>query len=186
MVRYNIDNFKNKKTNICFITGLSGCGKTTLAKKLVKNHGYVHIDLDDFEQCSVFPTLEDVKKDAGEIFYLYFLNHKDIYKNLKDGNFHGERLCFEIKKFLYFVIEYCKNHNEKYILEGVQIYSFLKPENICKHSYIIIDKNVLICLFRRIKRNLSYGYNLEDLEIIEAVKWYVSEHKIFKNLYKKI
>lgn len=185
-MKYNLNNLKDGKTNICFITGLSGSGKTTLAKTISKKYGYIHINLDDFEQCHLFKSLKEIKTKCGDVFYIYFLKHRNLYEKLRNKDIYGEKLCSEIKKFLYFVIDYCNNDNEKYILDGVQIYSFLEPDILHKHSFIIINENMISCIYRRIKRNYKYGYKFSELEPHKMIKWYIQELKIFTRFYHKI
>lgn len=188
MIIYNLNNFKNRKTNICFVTGLSASGKTTLSKKIAKKYGYIHIDLDNFEPPMSTQTLDDIKIECGEVFYIYFSKHKELYNRLRTERINEEELYEEFTRFMDFVINYCKNDSKKYILEGIQIYSILKPSILLEHSFIIIDKSIIFCIYRKIKRNYRCGYikKLSDLKLFHMIKFYNYEQKNFKFFLKKV
>lgn len=187
MLLKNLRNFPNK-TNLCFITGLSASGKSTLARKISQRTNSIIIELDFFERCYIFQDLEGVKNQAGEIFYNYFISHKSLYEKLKRKYLKGKILEKEIKKFLFYVIEYTsKDKAHSYIIEGVQIYGFLDFSLIKSNAIIVLPTNYLVCIFRRIKRSYKDKEvtNLKDLEFVNMLNWYLEEKEILKEFIKK-
>lgn len=53
-------------SNILFLIGFMGCGKTTLGKKLATRMGYTFIDLDDELEKQAGMTITDYFKEYGE------------------------------------------------------------------------------------------------------------------------
>lgn len=146
MLTRNFNNFQTK-TNLYFITGLSGSGKSTLARKISERTNSITIELDFFERCYIFRDLEEVKEEAGNLFYEYFIKHKSIYEKLKRKSLKGKILETEIKKFLFYVIDYAsKDKAHSYIIEGVQIYSFL-TFSLIKNNAIIVFTYKLLSLY---------------------------------------
>lgn len=177
----NLEDFNSGKTNICLITGLSGSGKTTEALNMLDNNN-IHIELDLFEQCYLFPDLNELRQKAGDVFYEYFTEHPGKYQALQNKEFLGLALGNEIKKFLEYVLLYCREHNDKkYIIEGVQIYCFLDVEENKDLAYIVINKSFISCMLKRIKRSITKDKEkLKNLELIKMFNWYRCESEILK------
>lgn len=147
---------------------------------LQENITYIELDL--FEQCYIFSDLNEVKEKAGNVFYEYFIEHPGKYQALKNKEFSGLALGNEIKKFLEYVLLYCREHNDKkYIIEGVQIYCFLDVEENKDLAYLIINKSMFSCMLKRIKRSLKdEKQKIKDLELIKMFNWYRCESEILK------
>lgn len=178
----NLDEF-HKGKNILLITGLSGSGKSTLSKQF----DGIHIELDLFEQCYQFQTLEEVKDKAGIIFYHYFTEFPFIYKKLKQKELKGNILGKEIRKFLLYVLNYCNNDiKNDYILEGVQIYSFLNIEEIKDYPLILIEIHYLKAMLQRIKRSLKNNERIKDLELFRMFLYYFQENKVIKKFQEGV
>lgn len=182
IITKNIEDFNTGKTNICLITGLSGSGKTTKALKMLKEN-MTHIELDLFEQCYIFSDLNEVKEKAGDVFYEYFIEHPGKYQALKNKEFSGLALGNEIRKFLRYVLDFCReNNNQKYVIDGVQIYCFLDIEENNDLAYIVINKPIFSCILKRIKRSLKdEKQKIKDLELIKMFNWYRCESEILKS-----
>lgn len=58
-----IRKLKSKELNLIAIDGVDGSGKSTLAKNLVKNLGYLHINLDDYLKKNRGTYVENIKYD---------------------------------------------------------------------------------------------------------------------------
>lgn len=140
---YRLNDFYDNKTNICFIMGLSGSGKSTFAKLLAKsltnekNNYYlkkeydnvVYVALDDLLLTKCRFTLEKLKNNYNDLVYSYFNGCGNKYfidreefnnLNIKDRNEY-EKLLFP--DFIKYTIEYSKIHNNKrFIIEGVELF----------------------------------------------------------------
>lgn len=178
----NFDKFKDGKTNICFVTGLSGSGKSTEAERLAKEYNAEWIELDIFEHCKSFT--DDQIKEAGQVFYDYLSSHKDIWNKLKNNELHGKDLNTEISKFINYCINWCLRHKEnKWIIEGVQIFSFIEPKEIKNYPIVFIRASMVKSILQRWKRNGDGKIHLwKELknEFPQLLSWYIDNEKAFK------
>lgn len=174
----NFDKFQSGDSNVCLVTGLSGSGKSTIAQKIAKENKAEWIELDLFENCSMFTT-DDQLKEAGEVFYEYLSSHQDIWEKLKGKELHGKDLTDEVSKFTYYCIAWCKKHNDaKWVIEGVQIYSIEKSKSIRNLPTIIIGASVLKSIAQRLKRAKENGELKDNLsELPQLIGYYVDNDK---------
>lgn len=184
----NFDDFKSGKKNICFITGLSGSGKSTIGEKVANENKAEWIELDIFEHCRSFT--DDQLKEAGEVFYEYLSSHKKVWDALKNNKLHGNELGEEIKKFLSYCISWCKRHKEKkWIIEGVQIYSFGDPEKIKHEPIIFVNASMVKSIIQRWKRNGNGKIDLlKELknEFPQMLRWYIENERDLQKFIKAV
>lgn len=184
----NYDKFESDKSNICLITGLSGSGKSTLAEQIASKNKAEWIELDLFEHCNGFT--DDQLKEAGQVFYDYLSAHKDIWDKLKKKELHGKDLGDEINKFVHYCISWCKkNKSKKWVIEGVQIYSFMKFEEIRSYPLVIKNTSALKSIIQRWKRNGDGKIDLmKELrnEFPQLLAWYKDEEKALSDFRKSI
>ena len=183
---YNVDKFENGKTNILFVTGLSGSGKTTLSQKIAVEFNAEWIELDCFEQCYAFTDSQ--LKEAGEVFYDYLSNHKALWDKLKAKEIKGEELGKEIEKFVHYCISWCrKRKDKKFVIDGVQIYSFLDSSVLKSEAVIITGTSAKNSLLQRLKRDghgkIEWGKELKN-EFPNLLAWYWEEEKYLKGFRK--
>ena len=184
----NYDKFESGRSNICLITGLSGSGKSTLAEQIASNNKAEWIELDLFEHCNGFT--DDQLKEAGQVFYDYLSANKDIWDKLKKKELHGKDLGEEINKFVHYCISWCKkNKSKKWVIEGVQIYSFMKFEEIKSYPLVIKNTSALKSIIQRWKRNGDGKIDLmKELrnEFPQLLAWYKDEEKALSDFRKSI
>ncbi len=184
----NYEKFQANKSNICLITGLSGSGKTTLAEKITKENNAKLIELDVFEHC--YGYTDDQLKEAGQVFYDYLSSHKSVWDKLKKKAITGKELGKEINKFVHYCISWCaKDKPNKYVIEGVQIYSFMLYKEIKAYPLIIKNTSMVKSIIQRWKRNgggkIDIVAELKD-EFPQLLAWYKGEEKSLKNFKKAI
>ena len=68
-IYYNKDKFDSDEINLCFITGFSGSGKSTMAQGMESKNIEIY-ELDDVTNISAFS--DDNLKEYGDLIYLYF------------------------------------------------------------------------------------------------------------------
>lgn len=185
----NFDKFENGSSNICFVTGLSGSGKSTEAQKLAKKYNAEWIELDIFEHCGGFN--EDNLKEAGMVFYDYLSSHKELWDRLSNHQVHGKELREEIIKFSKYMVKWCSSHKDtKYIIEGVQIYSLMEIDPLKSKPMVIINTSVLKSIARRLKRGWQNRKDEDSdwknmlSELPQMIAWYIDSEKCF-NAFKK-
>ena len=185
----NFKDFESGKSNIVLITGLSGSGKSTLGTKIANKYNAELIELDLFEQCYMFTTSEQLR-EGGEVFYQYLSHRKELWDRLKKKEIHGTDLSDEIDKFLKYAISWCKaDKNNKYVLEGVQIYSFLNKEKINGIPILFVGTSVLKSLIRRLSR--AKKHSTEDFknqlkELPQCIAWYIDENRAYEKFKKSV
>lgn len=184
----NFEKFESGKSNICLVTGLSGSGKSSISSSLASKYNAEWIELDIFEQCYAFT--DDQLKQAGQVFYDYLSSHKDLWDKLKARSIKGKDLGEEINKFVHYCISWCKKDKKnKYIIEGVQIYSFMKYKEIKSYPLIIKNTSMVKSIIQRWKRNGNGKINLSDElknEFPQLVSWYKDEEKSLAQFRKSI
>ena len=185
----NYNDFKSGKSNVLLVTGLSGSGKTTLGLKLASENNAEFIELDLFEKCYMFDKMEQLK-EAGLPFYEYLTRNKNIMEKLKSKSIYGKELEVEIEKFLKWCINFCKKDKKnRYVIEGVQIYSFLNKESLGNTPIVFVNTSVLTSIFRRYKR--SYEYDKNDFknelsELPQCIVWYIDNEKAYRDFKKAV
>jgi dephospho-CoA kinase len=187
----NFDKFESGQSNMVFITGLSGGGKSTLATKLASKYNAEVIELDIFEHNAGY-TDENLNQ-AGDVFVEYFLNkRKDLRVPIKKlANMDSKTFRMEFEKFFNFVIEYCKkNKDRKFIIEGVQIYS-RDLKQIKGNPIILVNTSVKTSLLQRFKRNDFDGNKIDwkaelKNEFPQLISWYIDNEHEYSRFKKEL
>lgn len=185
----NFDKFENGESNIVLITGLSGSGKSTLGESIASQYKAEYIELDLFEHSHIF-TNDEQLKEAGMVFYDYLNTHKKLKEKLKKRQLKGKELNIEVEKFIKYCISYCKkDSNNKYVLEGVQIYSYLNKQKLNSTPIILVNTSMLTSIFRRLKREYAHDKNSfrnELAKLPQCIRWYIGEEKAFNKFKEEI
>lgn len=140
---YNFEAFENSDTNVLFITGYSGGGKSTLARELSAKYKAEIIELDD-----IFRPLKSIDrmKETSNIiqdFYKTPIGRNYLKMTLpKDGAGLLDQTLFITIDFLDWFFKKNYSKSKKYIIEGIQLMLLigkgeLKPEYFKKYSFIL-------------------------------------------------
>lgn len=195
-IYYNKAKFDSGEINLCFITGLSGSGKSTMSTNYEKDKNVEVVHLDDL-QCIKDDFTMDNLKEYGDLIYSYFNGHGKkwyiTYDELvaKDdkGNYvlnffeNYERDLYQ--DFIKYAISYSKIHKDKkYILEGIWIYMNIsyndKKENwfdikfFKDYALYIKGTSMLISKIRAAKRDSSDAKN--KFERVKAFTRHISRN----------
>ncbi len=155
-LEFNVDRFESGESNVLLITGFSGSGKSTLAGELATKYGCEHFQLDwmtdyVFGSC----TKEDLVEE-GEYGLLDFIDQENLPTNLSFEDFTEQEIIDLIRKYIKFLIEWCKQQSgQKFIIDGLQIYNEYKEgdSHITSCPMIIKGTSGLISTLRAAKRN---------------------------------
>lgn len=203
-IYYNKDKFDSGEINLCFITGLSGSGKSTMGKDM-QSHGIEHYDMDDLQIIADHFTLNDLKK-YGDLIYSYFTGEGKkfyiTYKELKDNQVPESE--YEDKLFpgfVHYAMKYAKAHKDKkFVLEGVWLFQkkWFTPEEFKDYAFYIKGTSMIISNIRAAKRDSKdTGSKFKQgLAFISCMtknwKWYIIDEsqvnkfrKYFENLVTK-
>lgn len=122
--------------NIIFITGLSGTGKSTFAEDFLQKYNYdAHVILDNF----------------------WYELYGNKYDNIKDGELDQKIYDKYIKELFKFIKSF-ENKKERYVIEGIQIFTLYFDigkkymDFIKNYPIIFINSSVAKSGFRGLKR----------------------------------
>lgn len=154
---WNFENFESGKSNILLITGLSGSGKSTIAKQLSQKYKAEYVELD------ALWDLHDkfnYHKNKNTIFYEY-LKDKNLVDKVKESEINDEFY----NKILVNFIEYCisKSKDRRIVIEGIQIYEVYKEK---ARNYPLIIKGT-----SALKSFLQKSINREHWTYKEFLKY---------------
>ena len=193
-IAFNLDEWKSgTKNNILYITGASASGKSTLSEKIASKEGARWISLDRwFAVAAKGPDyLEDrIKKnnmDEADIYIKYFTNSNKYIKDPSDENEEKEKSL----DFLKWIRSNLTNKSERYVVEGIAIYYYTKPEDYIDKPIICMTTGTLTTYFRKFNRfyhkNLDRGSNkLEALrKVFSSVPEQIDHYRKHLPLAKK-
>lgn len=159
---------KSEDTNILYITGFSGSGKTTAAEELSnKNTNTIHLDL--FLEYNDAP--KDVILDGMDEDFIRYLNKNmpDFWK-LQKNNYSSEERQRLMNLFMDNIDGFSKEqyeNNKKIIIEGLQIADdMLYPDkNFFKDKpLVIMDTNPFLSYLSAASRDGQIIRNLSDIK----------------------
>ena len=155
-VEYRVDEFKNGKENILFITGLSGSGKTTLSREMGKGKNIEVIALDDMMVPGMFS--DENLKEYHPLIYNFFTTTAIGASHRNNKNYNEDMMLNVLPDFIHFISD--NSSSQKFIIEGFYFVNekfFSKVKNIVKrHSIMIIGTSMIKSFYRRMKRNEKY------------------------------
>lgn len=171
-IYHNIDLWESGKSNLLWITGLSGSGKSTISEEIVNTENAIHIELDNLQRAKM--NNWDITKNEVIDSYISSVGGLDgifTYCNSKEDikwkDIVSNKDCYkEFNKFFDYAIEYAKsNRTKKFVIEGVQIAMCSTNsmiEKISKYPVILKMNGPFKTEFRREKRLVQYGIDKED------------------------
>lgn len=161
---------KKKSSNILFVIGLSGSGKTTAATKIAKEHGAILVSLDDLgtEKGRRIKIVKQCQDNISKDFIKEYKNkdkqnklYKQILGDVLDAAFaDGDNL---------------------YVFEGIQIYTSSDGEPFKNDPIMIINTSMVNSILRRFKREsksgkIEWSKELQN-EFFKLIRWYIDSVK---------
>ena len=165
-IYYNKNKFDSGEINLCFITGHSGSGKSTMGRDMSsKSDNVEHYELDDLQCIKDHFTINDLK-EYGDLIYSYFngegekfyLSYKELIERKIPGSEYEDKLFIN---FIHYAMKYAKTHkNKKYVIEGVWIFckdengkDWFNPEEFKDYAFYIKGTSMIISKIRAAKRD---------------------------------
>ena len=160
-IYYNKDKFDSGEINLCFITGHSGSGKSTMARSM-QSAKVEHYELDDLNQNYKFT--DDNLKEYGDLIYSFFKGPGKKYRyhsyddmqnctNPLDDSGDEFDKCVN-RDFVKYAMKYANSHkNTKFVIEGIWLYFFFKPEELKDYAVYIKGTSRVLSAFRAAKRD---------------------------------
>ncbi len=189
LLSFNLDNYG--VSNILFVTGLSGSGKSTKATKLGKRYNAIVFELDNLG--GFYGKFKNSKELIHELTKNFLKSNQELdeiirknkFVKLKIENFN-EYSNWIIKYFEY-LVHFCNNNEKLYIFEGTQIFKCINPNYFVNKPLIILRTSVLKSFIRRIKRQVNFRKNglgefkhLKKL-IIDSKRLHYEDVKVIDN-----
>lgn len=205
-IYYNKDKFDSGEINLCFITGHSGSGKSTMGRNM-QNDNIEHYEMDDLQCIKDRFTMENLK-EYGDLIYSYFngpgkkfyitwneLKEKEVPRSeYEDKLFPG---------FVHYAMSYAKSHKDKkYVIEGIWFLCadennkpWFTPNEFDNYAFYIKGTSAMISKYRATKRdakedagnNKKKYLSLFVKYMTKNIKRYVFEEKrikVFRDYFK--
>ena len=160
-IYYNKDKFDSGEINLCFITGLSGSGKSTMGRGM-SSKDVEHYEMDDII-CN-YAFSDDNLKEYGGLVESFFKGPGKDYR-LKRGDEDHNNAVFDSHEnyekeitqlFVKHAISYCKSHKGiKYVCDGIWIFMFIKPEQLKDCAVYIKGTSSIKSGYRALKRDIN-------------------------------
>jgi energy-coupling factor transporter ATP-binding protein EcfA2 len=155
---YKEESFNAGETNICFILGHSGSGKSMMARTL-DGEDIDHIELDDLLLTKDHFTMDELK-NYSDLFYSFFTGEGAKYYIGVDDRNSMPKEEYEDKVFIDFVryaMEYSGQHPEKkYLIDGIWIYLYFDDPSVFEdYAVFIKGTSFLKSKVRAAKRELQ-------------------------------
>ena len=182
---YKEDSFNSGETNICFILGHSGSGKSIMARALVGDD-IDHIELDDLLLAKDHFSIDDLKA-YSDILYSFFTGDGAKYYIGVDERDSIPKEEYEDKVFIDFVkfaMDYSKQHREKqYIIEGIWIYLYFDDPSVFDDYAVFIKgtsflKSKIRTMKREAKRDKDELQDRKEMFGREVRNYLLDEDKI--------
>lgn len=173
---------KSPRTNVLYVTGLSGSGKSTISNNLKdKNTDVINLDL--------FLEMNDSRSERNPEFVKYlnknFPNYDDIStRKIKSGT---KEFGQALDKFQYCIDGFGESQykkGRKVICEGVQLFDdtlYPNKKEFNNKPLIVANTNRLKSMYRGMKRD-EIEFDLQDMK--ERINWYNQSSKTLKNVKK--
>ena len=210
-IYHNIDLWESGKSNVIWITGMSGSGKSTIAKEIADEYNAEYVELDNLLRAKIrnSDTIDNgligsYIKSVGGLYNVFpycsnldKVGWKDIVKE-------EEKYYKECDRFFDYIIKYANDHkNKKFVIEGVQISDNCiindKFMQYVKESPIILKMNGPIkTAYRREKRAIGIGkekgdnfigifkHVATDIHNLMKGKFYIDNYNDLKSIKKYI
>lgn len=156
-ILYNKDKFDSGVINLCFITGLSGSGKSTMGRDMQNDMIEVY-QTDDLEAQWNFSDAN--LKEYGGLIYSFFMGPGKKYRLAQKDAMKLSEHDYEeplVKDFVAYTKSYSKSHKDKkYVIEGVALFVYMKPQDFADYAFYIKGTSALMSAIRSAKRDATY------------------------------
>ena len=155
---YREESFNSGDTNICFLLGHSGSGKSVMARTL-EGDDIDHIELDDLLLTKDHFTMEELKDYSDMICSFFSSEGAKYYIGLEERNSipkeeYEDRVFVD---FVNFAMDYAGQHREKrFIIDGIWLYLYFEDPSVFEdYTVFIKGTSFLKSKIRAIKREMQ-------------------------------
>ena len=170
-IYYNKDAFDKGEINLCFITGHSGSGKSTMGKSMESNDKSKKTDWINMDDCQVVAekfTMDNLREYSGLIYGFFAGPGKDFYIDNSDeqyaelcrrqhiGNEEGTYEKALFTRFVDYAITYANSHKDRrFVLEGIWMFLFIEPGKLKDYAVYIKGTSALLSKWRANRRDIA-------------------------------
>lgn len=151
---YNINKWRKSECPLLLITGLSGSGKTTYAKKIAKKHHAIFMSFD------VLKFYTEASKESQKILRLFLKEYPQIKELInihwaKTDRIYSNDILYDYfcNSLFDFLMVYGIRKNKKIVLEGIQIFMRMHPSKTIGLPLIIIRSSSIQSCINKTKRD---------------------------------
>ena len=182
---YKEESFNSGDTNICFILGHSGSGKSKMARTL-EGDDIDHIELDDLLLTKDHFTMDELKDYSDMLFSFFNGDGAKYYIGVEERNSIPKEE-YEDKVFVDFVtfaMEYSKQHKEKkFIIDGIWIYLYFDDPSVFEDYTVFIKgtsflKSKIRAMKREMQRDKETVQDRKQMFGREFRNYFLDEDKI--------
>ena len=182
---YKEESFNVGDTNICFILGHSGSGKSMMARTL-EGEDIDHIELDDLLLTKDHFSMDDLE-EYSDLFCSFFTGEGAKYYIGVEERDSIPREEYEDRVFIDFVrfaMAYAGQHREKkYIIDGIWIYLYFDDPSVFEDYAVFIKgtsflKSKIRAVKREMQRDLETLQDRKQMFGREARNYLLDEEKI--------
>ena len=186
---YKEESFNSGDTNVCFILGHSGSGKSMMARTL-EGEEINHIELDDLLLTKDHFTMDELKDYSDMLFSFFEGEGAKYYIGIEERDSIPKEE-YEDKVFIDFVqyaMEYAKQHTEKkYIIDGIWIYLYFEDPSVFQDYAVFIKgtsflKSKMRVMKREMHRDKETLQGRKQMFGRESRNYFLDEEKI--NTYR--
>ncbi len=182
---YREQDFNDGVTNVCFLLGHSGSGKSVMARAL-EGGDIVHVELDDLLLVKDHFSMEQLK-DCSDLVYTFFSGEGAKYYIGIEERDSIPREEYEDRLFVDFIryaMAYAAQHREKkYIIDGIWIYLYFDDPSVFEPYTVFIKgtsflKSKLRAIRREMQRDRETLQDRKEMFGRETRNYLLDEDKI--------
>ena len=180
-ILYNKKKFDSGEINLCFVTGFSGSGKSSLSRGIKASM----VDMDRIIMYSNKP--DSFFASDPKVVQEYWKGPGKKYRlSIEERNKYG-LMKFDkdvTNSVLEFVQSYASAHkNEKFIMDGVWIFLFIEPSRLKNYAVYLKGTSALTSTYRKIKRGSSSNTQKKQTKLTKALYVLRSVGGAFVNIF---
>jgi ABC-type oligopeptide transport system ATPase subunit len=196
-IKHNYEDWENGKSNVLFVCGYSGSGKSTFAKEEAKKKGAIYVEMDRFyntvgaDKGKKTVYSDDINSNLWQKYYKISKFKKFFQPNgfIKDEVWNNKDLISKIyEEFFLFRVNYAKkDKTNKYVLEGIQFVFYKQYWKLFgKFPILIMGTGAIKSSIKAAKRDYEYFQKWKDDSDFGGRSFFFFLYDSFKSNFKNI